>query len=231
MAKSKKSSKNNPPPESIIEIDEGVFGTRLSERSDWPERGEMSTSNGVTLVPNSFGGIDIMLSDEDDDFPGIRILLTEEDDDDENVSGNFDLTPFCEPEEFEENIANILGTQDIEVNERNLKTYSNYLKKTMTKPCYLRGIEEFEWEKYYLSGSGSEKEYAKKQKTNPSYEDTFKWVKFADEIDEEQGLFVIVERTSDRRKFTMPLSNLEAVDESSSNSRLFGTYYLWLVYY
>jgi hypothetical protein len=231
MAKSKKSSKNNPPPETIIEIDEGVFGPRLCDRSEMPNRSEMPKSNGVTLVPNSFGGIDIMPSDEDDDFSGIRILLPYEDDDEENVSGDFDLTPFCDPEEFEENIANILGTPNIEVNERNLKVYSNYLKKSMTKPCYVRGIEEFEWEKYYLSGSGSEKEYAKKQKTNPSYEDTFKLVNFADKMDEEKGIFVIVERTSDRRKFTLPLADLEAVDDTSSNSRLFGTYYLWLVYY
>jgi len=50
-------------------------------------------------------------------------------------------------------ITRILGKNEIpEVNNKTLKTYLAYLKKTLEFPCYLTGIEDFSWKSAIFSG-------------------------------------------------------------------------------
>ena len=70
-------------------------------------------------------------------------------------------------------IVRTLGKNEIpEVNNKTLKTYLAYLKKTLEFPCYLTGMEDFSWEERYIFGYGSEAEYEELKKTQPSYTDT-----------------------------------------------------------
>ncbi|MFW6138076.1 MAG: hypothetical protein ACOC7U_02770 [Spirochaetota bacterium] len=62
-------------------------------------------------------------------------------------------------DEREAKIMSILGSKKIEVNSKTLKTYLQFLKQHIEFPCQLTGIEDFDWEEFYLFGPGSKKEY------------------------------------------------------------------------
>ena len=93
----------------------------------------------------------------------------------------------------------------------------------------MTGIEDFRWEEYYIIGPGSEKEHEKLRKTKPSYLDTFKLIKFEDEIDESVGLLVKVRRTSDKKQFVLPLADLKATNENHPDYQLLDDYSVWFV--
>lgn len=68
-----------------------------------------------------------------------------------------------------------LDVDDIpEVSPESLERYFNYLKSNLKFPCFLTGIECFPWEERYFFGFGSEAEYEKLKKEEPSHTDTFK---------------------------------------------------------
>ncbi|MBC8321150.1 MAG: hypothetical protein H8E34_10540 [Bacteroidetes bacterium] len=46
--------------------------------------------------------------------------------------------------------------------------YKEYLMKNIRYPCEVTGIEDFDWEEFYLLGPGDEYEYEKLKKFNPS---------------------------------------------------------------
>jgi hypothetical protein len=199
----------------IVEIDEGVFG-RLSERIPKPAR---------SFSPP--GNMNFLKVLDDDDIQG----LFEQDwlDDDESPAGrhqNFDI------EGFEERLQNILKIDNLEVNESTLLTYLEYLKKHLQIPCHLTGIEDFEWEEPYVFGLRSSQEYERLKKTRPSYTDTFKLLQFVEKIEnEEDGIYVEVQRVSDRKKFTLRLYELESSDQKSPNYQLLDDYAVWFVNY
>ena len=116
-----------------------------------------------------------------------------------------------------------------EVTEESLEKYRAYLQEHLELPCQLTGIEDFAWEEYYVFGPGSQKEYESLKKTRPSYRDKFNLVSFEDLIDEGAGILVEVRRISDRRKFTIPLAELEATEKKSKNYRLLDDYSVWFV--
>lgn len=89
------------------------------------------------------------------------------------------------------------------------------------------GTEGFEWEWPYVYGPGDPKEDARLKKSRPSYSDRFGLVGSADAPDEMVGLLAEVRRISDRKKFTLPLVDLQAVDEASEAFRLLDDYSFW----
>jgi hypothetical protein len=124
----------------------------------------------------------------------------------------------------------LLDVDDIqEVSPESLERYFTHLKSNLTFPCHLTGIEDFPWEERYVFGYGSEAEYEKLKKKQPSYTDTFKLLNLDEEVNEDYGLLVDVKRTSDNKKFTLPLTDLKAIDEHSKNYQLLDDYSVWFV--
>ena len=133
-------------------------------------------------------------------------------------------------EEKERRIARILGEDEVpDVEDISLTRYLAYLKKNLEHPCYLTGIEDFPWEERFVFGYGSESEYEKLKKTQPSFTDTFEFLGFEEDISEDCGLLVKVKRVADKRKFTLPLADLEATDEQSKNYQLLNDFSVWFV--
>ena len=134
-----------------------------------------------------------------------------------------------EMDDQDKRISLILGDAQADVTEETLERYLTYLKQHIELPCQLTGIEDFDWEEYYVFGPGDKKEYEKLKKTRPSYTDKFDLVSFEDAVDEEVGILVNVRRLSDKKRFTLPLAELEATNEKSKNYTLLDDYSVWFV--
>jgi len=128
-------------------------------------------------------------------------------------------------------ISAIFGGEIPDVAEESLETYRAYLQEYLELPCQLTGIEDFGWEECYVFGPGDQKEYEDLKKTRPSYRDKFNMISFEDLIAEGAGILVEVRRISDRRKFTIPLAELEATEKKSKNYQLLDDYSVWFVNY
>ena len=129
-------------------------------------------------------------------------------------------------------IAEILGSEEpLKVDDKTLAKYLVYLKQNLELPCHLTGIEDFEWEEYYVIGPGSKKEYKRLKKKRPSYLDTFELISFDDQVDENYGIYVKVTRVSDKKSFDLPLADLKATDGTSKNYRLLDDFSVWFVNY
>ncbi|MEG4281180.1 calcium-binding protein [Microcoleus sp. MON1_C1] len=133
--------------------------------------------------------------------------------------------------QFETKISKILGSKNIDFSLQNSVKYLDYIKQNIQLPCHVTGIEEFEWEEEYTMGSGSQKEYARLKKTQPSYTDRFTINRLEDLVVQEEGIFVEVQRVGDRQKFMLPLSELESVDVISRNNQLLDDYAVWFLNY
>jgi hypothetical protein len=69
----------------------------------------------------------------------------------------------------DQRIANLFGTQDVpEVDTKTLERYRAYLQQHLALPCQLTGIEDFDWEEYYVIGPGSKAEHERLQLTASS---------------------------------------------------------------
>jgi len=135
-----------------------------------------------------------------------------------------------EYEKQEKRIIVILGTKKLDVTRKTLSTYLKYLKNHVEIPCQLTGIEDFEWEEAYVFGFGSKREYQELKKTQPSYTDKFNLIDFIDDIDDEyDGIFVNVQRLSDKKQFILPLADLKSTDKKSKNYQLLDDYSVWFV--
>jgi hypothetical protein len=135
----------------------------------------------------------------------------------------------------DQRIANIFGTKDVpDVTDATLEIYLAYLKQHLDLPCQVTGIEDmgcFAWEEYYTFGPGSERKYEKLKKKRASYTDTFELLSFDDDYDEDYGLVVNVRRLSDKKKFALTLSDLEAADKKTKNGELLYDFSVWFVNY
>ncbi|MCT7952117.1 calcium-binding protein [Ancylothrix sp. C2] len=160
---------------------------------------------------------------EQDDFPLPDILKLFEEEQEFEPAINLD--------ELAARVKKNLRSLNLEVSDKNLETYLNYLDKNLEKPFNLTSREEFLWEDEYLYGGKSQKEYEKLKKIRPCYTDTFKFLGFDNFIDEEAGILVNVERLRDKKKFTLPLCDLKAIVKTSPNYQLLEDYSLWLVNY
>ena len=171
------------------------------------------------------GGENLSITVPLDDFlQQIDSFQIVEDDDDDEVEE-------IHEEVFEEKLEEVLGTTTFKVNQTNLKKYLKYLKKNLAIPCLVTGVEEFEWEEYYTVGPGSQKEYQKLKKTQPSYTDEFNILKLDNKLDVEHGILAVLERTTDNLKFTLPLAKLEGVAEDSVDAKLLQYYGIWFFTY
>jgi hypothetical protein len=133
-------------------------------------------------------------------------------------------------------IHKILDVEDVEdennaaVNYENLRKYLAYLKNEIIFPLIVTGIEDlgcFGWEEYYNWGPGSQKEYEKLKKKNPSFRDEYELLSFDEDFHEDEGLYVNVRRISDKKKFPLTLADLEAVEKNSKNAQLLDDYAVW----
>lgn len=130
----------------------------------------------------------------------------------------------------EKRIMAILGTKKLAVTRVALKKYLKYLKQHVEFPCQLTGIEDFDWEEFYVFGPGDKGEYEELKETQPSYKDKFNLIDFVDNFDDwEDGIFVVVQRESDRKKFVLPLADLKAANRKSKNHQLLDDYAVWFV--
>src|SRR5215813_2994723 len=133
----------------------------------------------------------------------------------------------------DQRLADIFGAKEVpDVTTKTLERYLAYLKQHLTLPCQLTGIEDlgcFSWEEYYTFGPGSKKEYEQLKKKRASYTDTYELLGFDDEVDPEDGLLVHVKRLSDKKKFTLTLSDVQATDEQSKNYQLLADFTVWFV--
>jgi hypothetical protein len=121
--------------------------------------------------------------------------------------------------------------EEAAVNDETLSRYLRHLKETVQFPCKVTGMQDFPWEEYYVFGPGSAKEYEKLKKNQPSFSDTFEILQFEDEFDGLEGIIVQVRRTSDKKVFYLPLSDLENVDHKSRNYELIDDYASWFTNY
>jgi hypothetical protein len=130
----------------------------------------------------------------------------------------------------DQRIAKIFGTQDVPaVDTETLARYLDHLKQHLALPCQLTGIEDFDWEEYYVIGPGSTAEHERLRKTRPSYMDTYDLLSFEDDVDPDDGIRVHVRRVSDKKQFLLPLANLEATQKKLRNYQLLDDYAVWFV--
>ena len=138
-----------------------------------------------------------------------------------------------EREQQDKRLADIFGTQTVpKVTEETLAVYLGYLKQHLEVPCQLTGIESlgcFAWEASYIFGRRRPKEYARRKQQQPSYTDTYTFLRFEDAYDPYDGLAVKVKRVSDNKRFVLPLSRLKATEKPSNNAQLLDDYAVWFV--
>jgi hypothetical protein len=123
-------------------------------------------------------------------------------------------------------IETILGKDGNNHNEKNLEIFKNYLLTHLKLPVRVTGIEDFPWEEMYVFGFGSQKDYAKMKKDNPSYTDEFDLLDIKNS-DRSNDLLGKIKRLSDRKIFDFELSWLKVVDEKSSAFYLMDAYAIW----
>jgi hypothetical protein len=127
-------------------------------------------------------------------------------------------------------LANLFGTPDVPaVDTETLERFLASLKQHLALPCQLTGIEDFDWEEYYVIGPGSKIEHERLRKTRPSYMDTYELLSFEDDVDPHKGIMVHVRRLSDKKKFTLTLSDLQSTNKKSKNYQLLDDYAVWFV--
>jgi len=128
-------------------------------------------------------------------------------------------------------IEDILGENNLKVSYKSLMAYRDYIQNNILFPCDLTGREDFSWEEIYVFGSGDKNEYAELKKVQPSYTDTYTFMSFDDQIEDNNGLMVKVKRLSDSKPFVLPLADLKVTDINSSNNQLVHDYAVWYVTY
>lgn len=120
---------------------------------------------------------------------------------------------------------------DEEKCEETIKIYKEYLEKNLEFPVTLTGIEDFNWEEFYIFNPQFNDEYKELKKTQPSYTDTYQLIKIPDKIDEYCGLYAKVRRISDKKIFELPLADLKEVNKKSENYQILDDYAVWVVNY
>jgi hypothetical protein len=136
-------------------------------------------------------------------------------------------------DEQEQRIDTIIS-EGVSMFEEALVIFFNHLKQSLQFSCVVTGIEDFDWEEYYVLGHGSQAEYKKLKKTQPSYQDKYdllaieqevmsKWMMFSEDIGAQ------VKRKSDGQEFWLGLAELKAVDKKSKNHQLLDDYSVWFV--
>ena len=130
-------------------------------------------------------------------------------------------------------IKQVFGTKEIpSVTAKTIRAYFQFLKKNIVCPCLLTGIESmgyFSWEERFSFGYGSEKEHQQLRRERGSFRDKYELTTFDAQVDGDWDILATVYRIPHRKKFTIPLSELQAVDTASRNYQLLNDYAVWFV--
>jgi hypothetical protein len=133
----------------------------------------------------------------------------------------------------ERRVQQILGAEEGElpgVSEKTLARFRDYLATNIDFSCLVTGRECFKWEEYFIFGPGKEDAYEELKKKQPSYKDQYKIVKlYEDPLDAFEGIIVRVQRASDRKRFDLPLADLEALDKDGKTREALDDYAFWFV--
>jgi len=138
-------------------------------------------------------------------------------------------------EQFDARIEGILGDALDLTSAECVERFYEHLRKGLQLPCEVTGIEDFDWEEYYVVGPGDPEEYEQLRQDQPSYRDVFLLLDIKKDIISEWMLFpgedlaAGVRRQSDGREFCLGLAELKAVDKQSANYQLLDDYAVWLV--
>jgi len=128
----------------------------------------------------------------------------------------------------EQRIHAVLG-DDNEWTPKNARRYLVHLKKHLSLPLRVTGIEDFPWEESYVFGYRDRNRYEEMKKTNPSYTDEFDLIDILDP--ESDDLVAKIRRVSDGKTFQMGLSWLKCVDKKSPDYVTLNDYSVWYVNY
>jgi len=128
----------------------------------------------------------------------------------------------------EQRIHAVLGN-DNERTPKNARRYLVHLKKRLSLPLRVTGIEDFLWEESYVFGYRDRNRYEEMKKTNPSYTDEFDLIDILDP--ESDDLVAKIRRVSDGKTFQMGLSWLKCVDKKSPDYVTLNDYSVWYVNY
>jgi len=129
----------------------------------------------------------------------------------------------------------ILGDAKDKDLEAQVKVYCQHLRKSLTLPCEVTGIEDFRWEEPYVIGDWSEQEWHRLRRDQPSYEDQYDLLEIDTGVYSEWMMFrgddigARVKRKSDGKEFWLGLAELKAVKRKSPNARLIHDYAVFLV--
>jgi len=128
------------------------------------------------------------------------------------------------------------GSQKLGFAEQ-VDTCFGHLQRALVLPCEVTGIEDFDWEEYYVLGPGDPKEYARLKKSQPSYRDRFELLAIERDVVSEWMLFAgediaaHVRRTTDGKEFHLGLAELKAVDKRSANYQVLDGYAVFFTNY
>lgn len=118
----------------------------------------------------------------------------------------------------EKRIAEALSSHAVPLVDReSLLKYRKCLLALLDKSTVLTGREDFPWEEKYIFGPGSQLEYERLKKKNPSGEDEYKLIGISEDYLEENDLVARVERLSDRKRFEIGLSWLTTKNKKSED--------------
>jgi len=86
----------------------------------------------------------------------------------------------------------------------------------------------FKWEERFSFGYGTQNEYDQLKKKEGSYLDIYELTKF-EAIANDWDILIDVHRVPHRKKFVIPLSELQTKDTASPNYQLLNDYTVWLI--
>lgn len=119
------------------------------------------------------------------------------------------------------------------VTAETLAMYHQFLVKHLTENILLTGRESagyFSWEEKYEFGGGNEVEYKKLLHTKASYQETFQLIALSS-VDDEWGSIAQVLRVRDKKKFDVPLADLEVCKKTETEWRIVEDYGMWMTNY
>lgn len=130
-------------------------------------------------------------------------------------------------------IAAILGGASEQTFDRRVEKFYQHLRASLQLPCEVTGIEDFNWEEFYVFGPGDQAEYQTLRRSNPSYEDRFELLQIEKDFGSEWMMFphedlaAHVRRKSDAKEFRLGLSEVRAARKGSANDQPLDDYAVW----
>lgn len=129
-----------------------------------------------------------------------------------------------------ERIKDILGKDHVRSPQNTLR-YLKFLQKNIKGSCLLTGIEEFEWERSYLTKGWDSADYQEMKVHKPSFIDQFELQELIVPGSNEDDIVACVKRVSDQKDFKIGLSLLECIDFKDECFQLIDDYVAWQTYY